>query len=204
MKSNKMKIISWNVNMDHGSVDVPYKTEALVRYVRDLDPDVIFLQETCAYTNKKIGALGYACYGMTRTHMMFCSILARNGIAPADYKEYPQMGQSITLNGIEMVNCHLTPFKENSLRRRRQTAPFDRPKTFLMGDFNTDGDMNFEFLTESEVSKSDLQPTWHLSYFQRGSDVKKRFDRVFTDAKILGYRVHKILFSDHYPVEAEI
>lgn len=194
-----MKLLSWNINMVHGKVDIPNKTMLLVQYIKDLDPNVLFLQETCLYTNNKISELGYTCHGMVRTHSMFCSILAKNTLDKhiTNIKKYHQMGQSITVNGIEFVNCHLVPFKENSEQRIRQLDKLDNSNTLIMGDFNTDKDLSFKNLKEIGNSET----TWNLSFFQRGCNLKKKFDRVFTDIEIKEFAVRKILFSDHYPIQ---
>lgn len=199
-----MKVLVWNVNVvpTKHQGDLLSRIEMIFQTIRNINPDILLLQETTLYFLKKLyEELSYECKVSRHSH---CGLTAT--LVKKDFSDSIQIIDifrcGIQIEDIKIFNCHLLPYKENSDKRHQYMKFFSLMKNYIIaGDMNTED--NFSYL--SDVGIYLQQKTWEYSYFENGSDIKKRYDRVFSDLKNTSFFVHEEYSgqSDHLPLSFE-
>lgn len=198
----RTKIMSWNVNMFLRNTDLISRGEDILRTIIHHDPDICFLQEVSKIYLKEIE--NKSCYTVTsytKSHCGLTAILVKSHVKLNVIRN--DVGFILAdFNGTMIANCH---FDNNQDYRRKQLMNLK-----IMNPNIIIGDLNFKE-NESIDGYDDLGikeqiHTWNHSFFVRGSKIKKRFDRVYTNVAVDNFRVLNEWSgeSDHVPIMIEI
>jgi hypothetical protein len=193
-----------------------HRTDVLCGQLKTFSFDILLLQESNIYTVEilckelNLYVASPTCKikdGLVKTHCGHCAILLKVGMKFESFSKYLHTGQSITISGIELINIHMIPQKENKKERLNRLLKLDGEKKVLIGDFNMEDDeiIPFKSLENVAVKENNMEPTWRLSYFEQYSTVIKTYDRVYSSVpNVRNFKVHSSLFSDHFPISVEL
>lgn len=195
--------MSWNINVfkkeDNG--DLITRSENILRTIRSNSPDILALQEASEYFISLLTE--YTEHTRTTSHGGIVVILTKKDIVINRTKKYYDYATSISLDNIVIVNCHLCPGVKNQKVRDIQLSTLPKENCIIIGDMNMNKDQNFisNNIKDIALEFSNNKDTWFYSYFENGSRVSRRYDRVYSDQKIksfdiTGYRNE----SDHMPI----
>jgi len=201
-----MKILSWNVLMflKKQAGDVITRTEIICQKIRQINPDVVLLQEASEYFLTELEDMcGFIRRVSVQAHAGLCAILTKPDI-DGNVRIWPKYAVGIQIGSLEVVNCHLAPCKENRAIRQQQIQEISGSDVLIMGDTNMRSDESVE-LRDIAIETGHTGPTWFHSYFEGTlTGIKERFDRAYTNTgiDIEEFRVLKECsgMSDHLPI----
>tara|TARA_Y100000389_G_C17407236_1_gene488764 strand:- start:354 stop:965 length:612 start_codon:yes stop_codon:yes gene_type:complete len=197
------KILSWNINVFNAKEngDIITRSENILKTIRSHSPDILVLQEASDYFIDLLS--DYTEHTRTRSHGGIVAILSKKDIIINNTKKYSDYATSIYLDNIIIVNCHLCPHVRNQKIRDSQFSTFPKENCIIIGDMNMNRNQNFCYDNMKDIALqfSNSKDTWFYSYFENGSSVSRRYDRVYSDLEIksfdvTGYRNE----SDHMPI----
>lgn len=205
-----MLILSWNINMyilKNGG-DLISRTENIIRIIKKLNPDMLLLQEASKYFVFELLQLkDYKQHVSVLTHGGYCIILAKPKIKVTKCIKFKLNGCGVIVNdNIKIINCHLTPYFKNHKLRLEVFKQMEDEKTIIMGDTNMDNTQGVDSILKDVGKNMVSKDTWHLSFFENGSEITKRYDRVFTDLKVSNFCVYDNYHgnSDHDPISINL
>ena len=198
-----LSLLSWNINLFNkkGNSDIITRSENILRTVRSISPDILVLQEASEYFLNLLTE--YIEHTRTISHGGIVVILTKKNIVVSNTKKYNDYATSIYLHNISIINCHLCPGVKNQKMREIQLSSLPKENCIIIGDMNMNKNQNFQSDNMKDIALqfSNNKDTWFYSYFENGSKVSRRYDRVYSDVKINSFSVtgHRNE-SDHMPI----
>jgi endonuclease/exonuclease/phosphatase family metal-dependent hydrolase len=202
-----MKLFSWNVNMYiKGAGDMITRAEHAHLTIKNESPDILLLQEASDYFLSYLTE--YKEQARVTSHGGLVVILTKGTVTVTNPMKHSNFAVSVNVGDILLVNYHLCPFAQNQEMRDIQISSLARPKCILMGDTNMNAFQHFVSDTIKDVARQigNNEDTWFMNFFTRGSNVARRFDRVYTDVKVSNFHVYRNYWgeSDHIPISVEL
>lgn len=206
-----MKILSWNIYMYIRKYDPVGYTELIINEIKYLNRDILFLQETSEYfLSELFKNTDYIEVAKVLTHGGYCVTCVKKGISVEinSIRVYQQTGIYCKIENVSMVNCHLVPYK-NEKMRQIQIEYFAKSKpSLIIGDTNMSETETITGYRDAAIESKDVKNTWFCKYFNKHSDIEKRYDRVYMNNNIKNYtfstHTEYSYLSDHVPISIEI
>jgi len=205
-----MKIVSWNINMDpmgSNNGDLFLRMDLIINSIKNLNADILLLQESSNFFLHELKKkLEYHLIISNQSHCGLISILIKpkDMIKLKNFDKIKNYAASINFDGFLIFNCHLSPYKFEKECRKNCLNHIIGDKRIIVGDMNMDDSEFFEneILKDIGLKENKLDSTWNLSFFKNGSNVRKRYDRLFTDFEVENFKVHNEFHgqSDHLPL----
>lgn len=182
--------------------DLISRADVIISSIKFMNPDIILLQEASEYFLEEIlENTDYVRHVHTLTHGGICVTLTKPSVNVSEVNTH-NGSVSIVVDDVVIYNCHLTPYANNHKMRLIQITPFFTKNVIIMGDMNMNDTQNIDHPTIKDLGVCDRVDTWNLSFFENGSTVRRRYDRVFTDIDFKSFYVHEERHghSDHLPI----
>jgi endonuclease/exonuclease/phosphatase family metal-dependent hydrolase len=199
----EIKILSWNIFAYH-----PYKRDIIqtviriIDVIKDIDPDVLCLQECSNYVIE--------CIHCKTKYKLVNRILTHGGYVCTFITEDKQV-TNITINNsviikignITIYNCHFPP---GNILHSQLSSLNIYEKSIIVGDLNYSNHIDIKNLCD--VGEDTNIPTWFASFFEANNNKQERYDRicVTTDLIYDRFDVHSSItyISDHVPISIYI
>lgn len=226
-----LKIISWNINMFRP--DKPELEKKIIDEINNIIDDVDFLiliESSFEFVSKLIKTNiknKYNLFGnFAVSHGGFINILYNKKIT--NIKHIPLENPTLLIKfkkdnvDVFLAGCHLAPFPENAEKRFQELLIVksmvpDNSNFIMIGDMNI-REKETKFLEKENIlelrDSGDKRKTWYRSFFEKGSPVSSRFDRLFISKNInvkkldlFGKKyVNKqiVLLSDHLALKSNL
>lgn len=213
-----MIVMSWNVNTYINKDNLFYRISIITEEICKISPDILLLQESSVELLDSLTLRGYILCDSILSHGGLCSTMVKPGIIVQKCIKYDTTGIGIKIDNRMIVNCHLVPYKNNIDFRKNQldeivkkNINFEKNnKIAFIGDMNMHKNEYYttelykedQQLIDIGLKTGNLMPTWYRNYFHKESNVKNRYDRIFTNMGFCNYKVHSELhgISDHLPL----
>jgi endonuclease/exonuclease/phosphatase family metal-dependent hydrolase len=203
-----MKVLTCNMLIDYDG----QRTEKQVDIIKELNPDIILLQEVFEPRKKQLESslVGYKTFKeFYTTDDLICLIYCKESIR-VDEIVYHRFKNSfmnrgfcaIRVNNSWYVSTHLESLETEQYEKIRQTQlaeiwEFLNCKDFVLGmDSNMKGDISCPEGAD-DLWQYESQPTWFANRFF-GYDAEARYDRIFVRNQTVKFKsIVENLFSDH-------
>lgn len=226
-----IKLLSWNINMYNP--DKPELQNDIINEINNqlTDEDFVILIESSfefisnlMKTNIKNNYKLFNSFAIS--HGGLINILSNKKIS--DIKHFPLENPSLLINfkkdkkNVYLAGCHLFPFVENAERRFQELLIIksmvpDNSNFIVIGDLNI-REKETKFLEKDNIlelrDSGDKRKTWFRSFFEPGTPISSRFDRLLIskniqikDFNLIGrkYLNQKMtLLSDHLGIKCKL
>jgi hypothetical protein len=196
-----LKVISWNVNL-HSETGMNIKKSNSIFYaIKNMNPDIILLQESSFDFNNMISSLGYSLVKSTTSHRGYISSFVRKNI-PYEHIQCYEIHRShifaIFDGKITIANIHYEPFYsyiKNDILYSVNIFKTD----IIVGDTNFKDDLNIEGMIDVGKTYGD---TWFNNFSTSKLTTSERYDRVISSISLSIKNFH--LGSDYYGLSEHI